>query len=61
MNLVRLIKTRLNETYSKVGIGKNLSDALQSNNEVDLEANAEETKYTSCLITRVQGKITIWW
>jgi hypothetical protein len=29
MNLVTLIKICLNETYSKVRIGKNLSDAFQ--------------------------------
>jgi hypothetical protein len=32
MKLVRLIKTRLNETYSKARIGKNLSDAFPTQN-----------------------------
>ena len=32
MNLVRLIKLRLTETYSRVQVGKNLSDRFLINN-----------------------------
>jgi hypothetical protein len=32
MKIVRLIKMRLNETYSKVRIGKNLSDSFPNQN-----------------------------
>jgi hypothetical protein len=43
MKLVRLIEMRLNDTYSEVSVGKNLSDAFPIQNGVK-----EEILYDHC-------------
>jgi hypothetical protein len=49
LKLVRQIKMCLNETYSRVRVGKHLSDRFPIKNglkkEIGLEVNAEKTKY----------------
>jgi hypothetical protein len=40
MQLIRLIKTRLNKTYSKVHIGKHLSDKFPIQNGLKKEASS---------------------
>jgi hypothetical protein len=39
-------------------IKKNIETLIDAIREVGLEVNAEKTKYTCCLVTRMQGKIT---
>jgi hypothetical protein len=46
LKVVRLIKMCINETYSRVRVGKHLSEALViAGKEICLEVNAEKTKY----------------